>query len=81
MPKNDLTADLLADLTAEPVTPPAPPVVAPVAAPRELDHLTPALSLRWTPLRWARPHVGRVKGGTGKALYVGPLTVEIAVRD
>ncbi len=77
----DLQADLLADLAAEPVAEPAAPVTEPVAAPRELADLTPAVSLQWTPLRWARPHVGYAKGGTGKALRVGPLTVEIAVKD
>lgn len=81
MPKHDLAADLLADLSAEPETGPAVPVTEPLAAPRALADLTPAVSLQWTPLRWARPHVGHAKGGTGKALRVGPLTVEIAVKD
>ena len=75
---NDLRADLLADLT--PVDTPEPTIV-PAPLPGELAEATPALSLSWTPLRWSRPRVVRACQGTGKALRVGPFSVEIAVRD
>ena len=75
----DLQADLLADLA--PDEPLAQEVLDPVALPGELAEATPAVSVTWTPLRWSRPRVVRASQGTGKALRVGPFTVEVAVRD
>lgn len=80
----DLRADLAADLLAG-----RSPVDDVVAAPApsheplrgELADATPALCLRWTPLRWSRPQVVRAAQGTGKAVRVGPFTVELAVLD
>lgn len=76
----DLQADLLADLSPvdEVVAVPAPDQEP---LPGELADATPALSLQWTPLRWSRPRVVRAAQGTGKALRVGPFTVELAVLD
>ncbi len=76
----DLQADLLADL-APPVVEEPVVVEEPAPLPPELTDATPALSVQWTPLRWSRPKVVRAQGGTGKALRVGPLSVEIAVKD
>ena len=77
----DLQADLLADLAAPVATeqPAATPEPAPL--PPELGNATPSLSFQWTPLRWARPHVGRPAAGPGKALRLGPLTIELSVTD
>ena len=73
--RDDLKADLLADLT--PAEVPAPePEVAPVP-PQPLD-VTPVVSLQMTPLRWSRPKVVTV--GTGKAVRLGPLSVELNVK-
>jgi hypothetical protein len=72
MSRNDLKADLLADLT-----PGAPPPVAaePLPVPAEPLDLTPVLSLHLTPLRWSRPRV--VSVGAGKAVRLGPLSLEL----
>ena len=80
MSRDDLHADLLADLAPR-VTeePPAPAEPAPL--PPELHEGTPTLSLDWTPLRWSRPRVVRASDGVGKALRLGPLKVELAVKD
>jgi hypothetical protein len=77
---NDLRADLLADL-APPVREPAAPVAEPAPLPQALTDVTPAVNLQWTPLRWSRPRVVRAVGGTGKALRLGPLTLEVAVKE
>ena len=75
----DLQADLLADL--------APTAAEPVAAvneqplPPELSDATPSLSLQWTPLRWSRPRVTKSKDGLGKAVRLGPLKLELAVKE
>ena len=77
---SDLQADVLADLagpTEEPVVAPEPPA----AVPPELNDATPALSLQWTPLRWSRPKVTKVRGGLGKSVSVGPLKVELSVKE
>ena len=76
----DLQADLLADLTPSAEEPPAP-AVEPAALPQELGDVTPALTFAWTPLRWSRPRVTRASEGPGKALRLGPLTVELAVKE
>lgn len=76
----DLQADLLADLAAAEVERPTPSV-EPVPIPPELIDTTPALSVQWTPLRWARPRVVKAHDGVGKAVKLGPLTVELSVRD
>jgi len=77
----DLQADVLSDLAgpAEEVAPPSAP--EPVAVPPELTEATPSLSLQWTPLRWSRPKVTKVRGGLGKTLAVGPLKVELSVKE
>lgn len=77
---NDLKADLLADL-APVVEEPSAPAVEPAPLPQALTDVTPALNLQWTPLRWSRPRVVRAVGGTGKALRLGPLTLEVAVKE
>lgn len=77
----DLQADVLSDLagSAEEVT--AAPAPEPVAVPPELSDATPAVSLSWTPLRWSRPRVTTVRGGLGKAVALGPLKVELSVKE
>jgi hypothetical protein len=80
MSRDDLQADLLADLA--PRIAPAPPApVEPDPLPPELEEKTPVLSLSCTPLRWSRPRVARASDGVGKALRLGPLTVELAVKE
>ncbi|MCW2587290.1 MAG: hypothetical protein JWN55_2806 [Frankiales bacterium] len=76
----DLQADLLADLSPRTEQPPVP-AAPPAALPPELSDATPALSVQWTPLRWSRPRVVRAKGGVGKAVQLGPLKLELAVKD
>ena len=78
--KADLKADLLADLLPASVEPPAAPVPD-ASLPQELTDSTPALSVQWTPLRWSRPKVVKAKDGVGKAVKVGPLKLEFAVRE
>jgi hypothetical protein len=79
--REDLHADLLADLApkVDEVPPPAP--VEPEPLPPELHDVTPTLSLNLSPLRWSRPRVVRSSDGVGKAFRVGPLKVELAVKD
>ena len=81
--KKDLRSDLQADLLADLAGPAEEPVEAPepAAAPPELTDATPALSVQWTPLRWSRPKVTKVRGGLGKTLTVGPLKVELSVKE
>jgi len=80
MSRDDLRADLLADLSPAPVAaPPAP--VEPEPLPPELVEGTPTVSFDWTPLRWSRPRVVRSSDGVGKALKLGPLKVELTVKD
>lgn len=80
---NDLRADLQADLLADLTPAAAPPAVpeAPAPVPPELTEATPALSVQWTPLRWSRPRVVSVRGGLGKAVKLGPLKVELSVKE
>ncbi len=75
----DLQADLLADLTPLEVVEPAP-VIDP-ALPPQVTETTPALSMQWTPLRWSRPKVVKAKDGVGKALKLGPLKLELSVKE
>ena len=77
--RSDLQADLLADLAGPAEELPDAP--EPVAVPPELTDATPALSVQWTPLRWSRPRVSKVRGGLGKSLVVGPIKVELSVKD
>jgi hypothetical protein len=77
----DLQADLLADLAPAAPAPPQPEPAVEPALPPQLTDATPALSVQWTPLRWSRPKVVRAQGGTGKALKLGPLRVELAVKE
>ncbi|MDX6267513.1 MAG: hypothetical protein QOD70_2253 [Frankiales bacterium] len=77
----DLQADLLSDLAGPIEDTPAPPPAEPVAVPPELTDATPALSLQWTPLRWSRPKVTTVRGGLGKTVTLGPLKVELSVKE
>ena len=78
--KADLQADLLADLAPAEVEPPPAAVVEP-ALPPQLTDSTPALSVQWTPLRWSRPKVVKAKGGVGKAVKLGPLKLELSVKE
>jgi hypothetical protein len=83
MTSKDLQADLQADLLAD-MVPSTPEPVAHVQEPPlppELTDATPALSLQWTPLRWARPRVTASKDGLGKAVRLGPLKLEFAVKE
>jgi hypothetical protein len=75
----DLQADLLADLAPAALEPAAPLDEPPL--PPELTDATPALSLQWTPLRWSRPRITKTKDGLGKAVKLGPLKLEFAVKD
>lgn len=81
MSRDDLTADLLADLAPKVETAPATPSPEPVPLPAEQQELTPAVSVHWTPLRWTRPRLVRASDGAGKALRVGPIQVELTVKD
>lgn len=74
--RSDLKADLLADLTPAPA-PVVPP--APAEVPAERTEVTPVVSLQLTPLRWSRLRVVTVNG-TGKAIRLGPLSLELDVR-
>lgn len=80
MSRDDLHADLLADLTPRRVEAPTAPV-EPEPLPPELSDPTPALSFELTPLRWSRPKVVRSSDGVGKALRLGPLRLELAVKE
>jgi hypothetical protein len=75
----DLQADLLADLAPPVIEEPAP--AAPPPPPPQRNDATPALSVQWTPLRWSRPRVVRAKDGVGKAVKLGPIRVELAVKE
>ena len=77
--RSDLQADLLADLVPPVVE--APAAVLPEPLPHELTAATPSLSVQWTPLRWSRPRVVRAAAGPGKALKLGPLKVELSVKE
>ena len=79
MSRDDLKADLLADLA--PRIEPAPAVEEPAPLPPELTDAPPALSVQWTPLRWSRPKVVRAADGVGKALKLGPLKMELSVKE
>ena len=81
MSRDDLKADLLADLApkADPVTPAPAPDPAPL--PPELHEVTPAVSVHWTPLKWSRPRFVRSSDGMGKAVRLGPIQVELTVKD
>jgi hypothetical protein len=79
--RSDLQADLLVDLAGPVEEPPAPPAPEPVPVPPELNDATPALSIEWTPLRWSRPKVTKVRGGLGKTMALGPLRVELSVKE
>jgi hypothetical protein len=83
--KKDLLSDLQADVLADLAGPTEEPVVSapepPAAVPPELNDATPALSVQWTPLRWSRPKVTKVRGGLGKAVALGPLKVELSVKE
>lgn len=76
----DLKADLLADLAPAEVEAAPAPAVEPVIVPAVIDS-TPVVSVAWTPLRWSRPKVVKARGGVGKALRVGPIAVELSVKD
>ena len=77
---SDLQADLLADLAPLEQTP-VPEATEPAPLPQALSDVTPAVNLQWTPLRWSRPKVVRATDGPGKALRLGPLTLEVSVKE
>jgi hypothetical protein len=74
--KDDLKADLLADLAPEPAE--AAPTTEPAPVPADRTAVTPVMSLQLTPMRWSRPRVVTV--GTGTAVRVGPLSLELNVK-
>ncbi len=74
--QSDLRTELVADLPA-----PAEAAVTSNELPPELTGATPAVSVQWTPLRWSRPRVVRADKGAGKALKLGPLKVELSVKE
>ncbi len=73
--RNDLKADVLADLAPAQVE---APVVTPEVVPADRTSVTPVVSMQLTPMRWSRPRVVTV--GTGKAVRLGPLSVELNVK-
>jgi hypothetical protein len=82
--KNDVQNDLLADLqgaaNARPLpasTPQQPPLPVPPVA--QLRPPTPALEVRLTPLRWARPAIAPAGSGQGLGLRVGPVQVSLSL--
>jgi hypothetical protein len=78
--REDLHADLLADLNPKAAEePPAP--VEPEPLPPELHDVTPTLSVDVSPLKWSRPKVVRSSDGVGKAFRIGPLKVELSVKE
>jgi hypothetical protein len=79
--RSELQADLIIDLAGPVLAEPAAPVVEPAPAPPDYTDATPALSMSWTPLRWSRPRVTKVRGGLGKAVSVGPLKLELSVKE
>jgi hypothetical protein len=80
MSRDDLRADLLADLTPPSEPQPELPAEPPPLPPEPVDG-TPTVSFDWTPLRWSRPRVVRSSDGVGKALRLGPLKVELTVKE
>ena len=81
MSRDDLHADLLADLAPRVTPTETPAPVEPEPLPPELHDATPALSMEWTPLRWSRPKVVRASDGVGKAVRLGPLKLELSVKE
>lgn len=75
--KASLSADLLADLNAPGALPTASAPAA-VATSPETPRGTPALSVTVTPLRWRPPSFQAPERGTGVAVRIGPLRVELA---
>ena len=73
--RDDLKADLLSDL-APPVV--EAPAAEPPAVPAEPIDGTPVLSLQLTPMRWSRLKVVTV--GAGKAVRLGPVSLELNVK-
>jgi hypothetical protein len=73
--RDDLKADVLADLAPAQVV---APVIEPEPVPAEHSDVTPVVSMQLTPMRWSRPKVVTV--GTGKAVRLGPLSVELNVK-
>jgi hypothetical protein len=76
--RDDLKADVLADLAPEAVEVPVV-VPEPVPVPAERTEVTPVVSMQLTPMRWSRPRVVTV--GSGKAVRVGPLSLELNVKS
>jgi hypothetical protein len=79
--RSDLQADLLVDLAGPVVDEPLAPAVEPAPAPPDLTEATPALSFALTPLKWSRPRITTVRGGLGKGLRLGPVKVELSVKE
>jgi hypothetical protein len=82
MSRDDLQADLLADLAAKELEPTSAPVAPePAVLPPDIPDVTPAISVDVTPLRWSRPRFVRSSDGLGKALRVGPVTVQLTAKE
>ena len=81
MSRDDLQADLLADLAAKELEPTPTAAPDPAPLPPDLPDVTPALSVDVTPLRWSRPRFARSADGLGKALKIGPVTVQLTAKE
>ena len=74
--KASLAADLLADLNAPAALPKATPPAE--LSDAQITRGTPAISVTVTPLRWRPPSFAAPERGTGVAVRIGPLRVEVA---
>jgi hypothetical protein len=75
--KTRLSEDLLADLSAPGALPTASAPAA-LGSSVQPPRGTPALSVTLTPLRWRALALAAPERGTGVAVRVGPLRVELA---
>ena len=73
----DLKADVLADL-APTCAAPSRRGAEPAPVPPSAREVTPVVSMQLTPMRWSRPRVVTV--GSGKAVRLGPLSLELNVK-
>jgi hypothetical protein len=76
--RSGLSADLLANLSAPGALPTATAPSAASTPPPTRTGGTPALSVTVTPLSWRLPALQAPERGTGVAVRVGPVRVEVA---